>query len=70
MRKLNDTISRWPEDPLRKPFKRFVRLVIKEVKRAKNWLFFYQPKDKFDEMIHIFDLIVLVYLAIRLLSRG
>ena len=69
MRKPNDIISKWPEDPLRKPVKRLWVLVKREAKRAKKWLFFYQPKDTFDEMLHIFDVIVLIYLTIRLL-RG
>ena len=68
-KKLNE-IPNWPEDPLRKPYKRLVRLVIKEGKRIVNWLFFYQPRDKNYAMLHIFDIIILVYLTIRLLSRG
>lgn len=38
----------------------------RESKRIIEWLFFYQNKDKKYKMIHIIDIIVLIYIALRL----
>ena len=43
-------------------------IIKREWKRIRKWLFFYQPEDKMDEMIHIFDIIVIIYITVRLVS--
>lgn len=42
------------------------KFIKKESIRIINWVFFYQEKDKKYKMIHIIDILVLIYLALRL----
>jgi len=53
----------------RKSWKKGRKLVKKGTKILVNWLFFYQPRDTGHGMLHIVDIIALIYLALRL-TRG
>jgi len=51
---------------LEKLLDRSWKFIKKESIRSIRWLFFYQPESKFMANIHIFDIIILVYLVFRL----
>ena len=59
-------------DPLELKLELFLskswHIIQRESKRAVKWLFFYQPESKMEGNLHIFDVLVLVYLTIRLMS--
>jgi hypothetical protein len=69
MLKTKDVISKWPEDPLRKPVKRLWLLLKNEAKRVITWLLFYQPENNYYAMLHALEIFILVSL-IYLFSRG
>ena len=54
------------EDDLERGYPKFLKFVREQTKVIKNWLFFYQPENKTYEMLHIFDILVIIYVAIRL----
>ena len=56
------------EAKLEKEYNKFRKFSRREVPKIKNWLFFYRPDNKVDEMLHIIDILVLIYLTIRLTS--
>ena len=56
------------EVKLEKQYAKFLKFARKEVKKIKKWLFFYQPENKVDEMLHIIDILVVIYITIRLTS--
>ena len=56
------------EVKLEKECANFFKYAKREAKVIKNWLFFYKPENKVDEMLHIIDILVVLYLTIRLSS--
>ena len=54
------------EAKLEKEYAKFLKYAKREFKIIKKWLFFYQPENKMDAMLHIFDIFVIIYVAIRL----
>ena len=64
-KKLNETIKRWPEDPVKRVWRKKVK---PEVIRGIKWLFFYTYKGNMDAFLHILDLFALGFIAWRLFS--
>ena len=57
-------------DPLELKAEQFLSktwvIIKRETKRLQNWLFFYKKEDKMDGILHMLDVIAIIYIAIRL----
>jgi hypothetical protein len=63
MRKLG--IKRWPKTKFEKDLEKLIK---QESRRAVKWLFFYQFENNMDAILHVFDVIALLFIAWRLMS--
>ena len=64
----NGKIPKWPVSEQEKKLRKFLKKLKKEAERGRKWLFFYQPINKMDEFLHMFDVVAIVYIAWRLFS--
>jgi len=57
-------------DPLELKAEQFLSktwvIIKKESKRLQNWLFFYKKEDKMDGILHMLDVIAIIYIVLRL----
>lgn len=58
------------EERLEKNLSKLWKLTKKQAKILKEWLFFYQPENKMDATLHIFDIIAIFYITLRLVNGG